>query len=81
MRITRKRTSNSLDGERAINAACTTIWDIIVGRVVQTLRATEEAREETARLARFSSGLPRGESLCMFSVMGWVRVGCQGLDK
>jgi hypothetical protein len=39
-------TCNSLDGERAIYAACTAVWYIIIGRFVQVLRATEEAREK-----------------------------------
>jgi hypothetical protein len=65
----RRRTSNSLDGKRAIDTTRTAVSNVIVGRFEQILRSTEleEACEETTRLAGFGNGLPCGESLGVFS--------------
>jgi hypothetical protein len=62
-------TCYSFDGERAIYATCTAVWYMVIGRIVQVLRATKEAREKTAGLSRLSNSLPRSESLCVFSIM------------
>jgi hypothetical protein len=42
-KLNRERTCNSFDSERAIYAACTAVWYVIISRFVQVLRATEEA--------------------------------------
>ena len=83
MDITGARTCNSFDGERAIYATCTAVWYIIIGRFVHFLRATEEARKKTARVARLSNGLSRSEGLCVFSITesmrGLTERFCKGL--
>ena len=65
--MARRRTSNSLDGERAIYLARASVFIMIVGRVVQIFRATEEARKDPTRLERFGYCLPCSESLSVFS--------------
>ena len=62
-----RRTSNSLDGKRAIDTASAAIFIVIVGRLVQIFRATEKARKDPTRLAGFGDCLPCGESLSVFS--------------
>ena len=62
-----RRTSNSLDGKRAIDTARAAVFIVIVGRFVQIFRATEETRKDPARLAGFGNCLPCGESLGVLS--------------
>ena len=66
--ITWRRTTDSLDGKRANDAARTSVFNMIVGRFLQILRATEEICEETTRPAGFGNGLLCGESLGVFSI-------------
>lgn len=65
-----KRTCDSFDSERPIYTARTPVWYIIIGRFVQALRTTEEAREKTTGLAGLSNSLSRGESRRVFSITG-----------
>ena len=59
--------SNSLDRKRAIDTARASVFIVIVGRLVQIFRATEESRKNTTRLAGFGDCLSCGESLGVFS--------------
>ena len=62
-----RRTSDSLDGKRAIDTTRAAVFIVIVGRLVQIFRTTEEARKDPTRLAGFGDCLPCGESLSVFS--------------